>query len=98
MKNWNNCKHEVFTETWNGPTDRRCVYVSNDLDEYYVQEFSDSRELLNFVGELLKAHDEVFATDGRVTRLLHLQVSQPEARVFLEFDEEEIGAGLLDET
>jgi len=84
-----NCKHKVWTVVWNSEGEGY-VYLANDNDGYYVQQFSNSRELLDFVGELLVAHDDAFATDGKVTRLLTLQTVRPEAQVFLDGDEEDI--------
>ena len=81
-----NCKHEVWTEVWNSDGDRY-VFLANDNDGYYVQQFSNSRELKDFIGELLAAHDEAFVTDGTVTRLLTLQHVSPKPRVFVDGEE-----------
>jgi len=62
------------------------VELCNDEDSYYVQQFSSSRELKDFIGKLLVAHDEAFVTDGAVTRLLTLRIVQPEPRPILDDD------------
>jgi len=85
-----NCKHVVSVENDGG----NCyVELSNDNDGYYVQQFSSSRELKDFIGELLAAHDEAFVTDGTVTRLLTLRIVQPEPRPFLDDYEVEADDG-----
>ena len=85
-----NCEHVVSVENDGG----NCyVELSNDNDGYYVQQFSSSRELKDFIGELLAAHDEAFVTDGTVTRLLTLRIVQPEPRPFLDDYEVEADDG-----
>ena len=78
-----NCKHIVWIEAGWGDK-KESVFLTDDHDGYYVQQFSSSRELKDFIGELLEAHDEAFVTDGTVTRLLTLRIVQPEPRPILD--------------
>ena len=69
MKTRGNCKHDVWIDVGNLDDDRH-VFMANDDDPFYIQQFRNSPELLAFVGQLLKAHDEAFGTEDKVTRLL----------------------------
>jgi len=63
-----NCKHNVWIEKSDDGV--RHVFLANDDDPYFIQRFSDSEDLLRFIGVLFEAHNEAFVVPDTVERIL----------------------------